>query len=106
MSEPTKRCNNGPDERDFCCQLGCHCWHYGKDPDECLRPPIPCAGEERNPEVPCHAEGAEERMSFGIYAGKGCDAHWPLSGYRDATNPQSEADWHRDIGSDYAGEEY
>jgi hypothetical protein len=29
---------------------------------------------------------ADERYSFGCYAGKWCDECWPKSGYRDATD--------------------
>ena len=35
---------------------------------------------------------AEERYSFGIYAGKYCDKHWRTSGYRDATDPYATFD--------------
>ncbi len=30
---------------------------------------------------------ADERHSFGIYAGRYCDECWPRSGYRDAIDP-------------------
>ena len=33
---------------------------------------------------------AEERYSFGIYAGRWCDGCWPQSGFRDATDPNAE----------------
>ena len=33
---------------------------------------------------------AEERYSFGCYAGKMCDSCWKQSGYRDATDPDAE----------------
>lgn len=33
---------------------------------------------------------AEERTSFGCYAGRYCDECWPKSGYRDATDPDAE----------------
>lgn len=39
---------------------------------------------------------AEERYSFGIYAGKMCDAAWKRSGYRD--------DGPEGFDPDYAGE--
>lgn len=35
---------------------------------------------------------AEDRYSFGIYAGKYCDICWPKSGYRDATDPEAKFD--------------
>ena len=41
---------------------------------------------------------ADERYSFGCYAGKWCDTCWPHSGYVDATDPTAEFD------PDYAGE--
>lgn len=41
---------------------------------------------------------ADERYSFGYYAGKYCDECWLKSGYRDATDPDAEFD------ETYAGE--
>ena len=41
---------------------------------------------------------ADERHSFGIYAGRYCDKCWLASGYRDATDPTAEFDPY------YAGE--
>lgn len=35
---------------------------------------------------------AEERHSFGCYAGKYCDACWKHSGYRDADDPHAKFD--------------
>ena len=43
-------------------------------------------------------EDAWEQYSFGCYAGRWCDRHWPLSGYRDATDASATFD------PDYAGE--
>jgi len=34
---------------------------------------------------------ADERYSFGVYAGRYCESCWSDSGYRDATDP--EAKW-------------
>jgi hypothetical protein len=47
---------------------------------------------------------ADERYSFGCYAGRYCDKCWPTSGYRDATHPDaefSEADAGERIDADY-----
>lgn len=33
---------------------------------------------------------AEQRNSFGYYAGRYCDECWAKSGYRDATDPNAE----------------
>ena len=33
---------------------------------------------------------ADERLSFGVYAGRYCDDCWKVSGYRDATDPDAE----------------
>ncbi|MDB4778237.1 hypothetical protein OAG68_02150 [bacterium] len=47
---------------------------------------------------------AEQRHSFGCYAGRYCDSCWPQSGYRDAidsTAEFSEADAGERIESDY-----
>ena len=33
---------------------------------------------------------ADERTSFGCYAGRYCDECWSISGYRDACDPQAE----------------
>jgi len=33
---------------------------------------------------------SEERYSFGVYAGRWCDACWRTSGYRDATDDEAE----------------
>ncbi len=41
---------------------------------------------------------ADERTSFGIYAGRYCDECWLKSGYRDATDEDAEFD------PTYAGE--
>lgn len=35
-------------------------------------------------------EWADQRYSFGVYAGKYCDEHWRTSGYRDATDSSAE----------------
>jgi hypothetical protein len=35
---------------------------------------------------------AEERTSFGCYAGRYCDHCWPLSGFRDATDDEATFD--------------
>jgi len=35
---------------------------------------------------------ADERYSFGVYAGRYCDDCWPKSGYRDATDPDAVFD--------------
>ena len=51
-----------------------------------------CEAEDRDYEF------AEERYSFGIYAGRYCDSCWLESGYRDATDPTAEFDPY------YAGE--
>ena len=42
----------------------------------------------------CEADGrpyrwADERNSFGCYAARYCDACWPMSGYRDAVDPDA-----------------
>lgn len=48
---------------------------------------------------------AEERYSFGVYAGRYCDKCWPESGYRDATDPDAEFD-QADAGEAYWEDEY
>jgi len=55
-----------------------------------------CSGQEEHPDT-CQGvqEGAQERYSFGIYAGRYCSTCWPLAGYRD----DSEG-----FDPDYAGE--
>src|ERR1700687_2791639 len=35
---------------------------------------------------------ADERHSFGVYAGRYCDKCWVMSGYRDATDPDARFD--------------
>ena len=58
-------------------------------------------GEPIDPHWVCHSCAdedhmtgvwAEERYSFGIYAGKYCDTCWAQSGYRDATDPTATFD--------------
>lgn len=51
----------------------------------------------------CEAD-ATERYSFGIYAGRYCDACWLESGYRDATDDEAvfdEADAGERMEDDY-----
>jgi hypothetical protein len=55
-----------------------------------------CADDKANKGLPFAY--AEQRYSFGCYAGRYCDACWRESGYRDATDPDAEFD------PDYAGE--
>ena len=40
----------------------------------------------------CLSDDAWEQYSFGCYAGRWCDRHWPMSGYRDATDPDAVFD--------------
>ena len=47
---------------------------------------------------------ADERYSFGYYAGKYCDECWKESGYRDATDPDAEFS-EMDAGESLHGEE-
>ena len=48
---------------------------------------------------------ADERYSFGVYAGRWCDQCWPNSGYRDATDPDAAFD-RADAGEAYWEDEY
>jgi hypothetical protein len=40
----------------------------------------------------CLSDDLFDRYSFGCYAGRWCDTHWPMSGYRDATDPDAVFD--------------
>ena len=40
----------------------------------------------------CLSDEVYERQSFGCYAGRWCDRHWLMSGYRDATDPNAVFD--------------
>lgn len=52
-----------------------------------------------------HAVEADEQYSFGVYAGRYCEACWPKSGFRDATGPGAVFD-RADAGEAYWEDEY
>lgn len=51
---------------------------------------------DENDRWQCHhcksGREAQERSSFGAYAGKYCDACWANSGFRDARDPSAKFD--------------
>lgn len=58
------------------------CWMDERDVcQHCLEE---CTAEEKP------YRWGERQTSFGYYAGRYCDACWPKSGYRDATDPDAE----------------
>lgn len=79
---------NGAGEREGCtCEA---CWGHGSRAATWYELGCPCGD--------CGSQGAEERYSLGIYAGRYCPKCWCESGYRD--EPASAFD------PAYAGETY
>lgn len=67
-------------------QICSHCFEHAMDNDEFFA-------------------WADERYSFGVYAGKYCDQCWSRSGFRDATDPDAVFD-PADAGECYWEDEY